>query len=303
MRRLPPFAPLVAFEAVARLGSFTAAAMELLLTQSAISHRVRQLETHLGRKLFERLNPGLELTSAGTSLLKELTPLLAGLERINRPRIIPLRLGAGVSVISWWLARRLTRFANEHPDIALEIVPFVDVKQAEETPVDLRMLWVLEEHLTHREDQRIFPRETVFPVCHPKLLDGTLLEEMPLIHKGSAEADWESGREWAWETWFARDNIPAPRLRFRDIGSALAAAADGLGVVLGRSLLVHDALADGRLVRALPPESSLPSVKVHVLRWRQDLKTDPRLKILADWLLAEATQSLADLEAKPALMP
>lgn len=301
MRRLPPFAPLVAFEAVARLGSFTAAASELLLTQSAISHRVRQLETHLGQKLFARLNPGLELTPAGQGLLKELTPLLADLERINRPQTAPLRLGAGASVISWWLARRLTLFAQTHPDIALEIVPFVDVKQAEETPVDLRMLWVLEEHLTPREDQVVLPRETVFPVCHPRLLDGTPLEDMPLIHKGSAEADWDSGREWAWETWFARDDIPAPRLRFRDIGSALAAAADGLGVVLGRTLLVKDALADGRLVRVLPPSASLPSTKVHVLRWRQDLRQDPRLQPLLDWITEEARLTVAAGQDQAAL--
>ncbi|MFD2263136.1 LysR substrate-binding domain-containing protein [Lacibacterium aquatile] len=292
MRRLPPFAPLVAFEAVARLGSFTAAAAELLLTQSAISHRVRLLESHMDAKLFERLNPGLALTPAGRSLLGELSPLLEGLQRLQPPARMPkspLRLGASAAVISWWLARRLPSFAKQHPDIALEIVPFVDLRQAQETEVDLRLMWELESTVTDRDDQLILPRDSVFPVCHPRLAGTAPLKDLPLIHKGSVESDFDRGREWNWDSWLEQNDLPPPSLKYRDMGSALAAAAEGAGVALGRSLLVQDALDEGRLVRVLPASASLPSSKVHVVRWYGD----PRGPLVARWLVDEARSTLA----------
>lgn len=304
MRRLPPFAPLVAFEAVARLGSFTAAASELLLTQSAISHRVRQLETHLGKKLFDRLNPGLALTPSGRDLLAELEPILASLEKLQRTsdRQQPvLRLGTGAAVISWWLARRLTAFGARHPDIPLEIISYENARQADTTEVDVRLMWVMESELTERNDQLVLPRENVFPVCHPRLLGTAALKDMPLIYKGSALPEQDRGREWNWETWLEQGDLPPPLLRFREIGAALSAAADGLGVALGRTLLVQDALEDGRLVRVLPPAANLPSSKIHVLRWRRELRGDPRLQLLLDWIAEEARLTIAACEDQAAL--
>ena len=88
-RRLPPFGPLIAFDAVARHRSFTRAAEELGVTQSAVSHQVRRLEDFLGVQLLKRLNPGVELSDDGTNLQGELATLLdgiAGLEPSLRRR-------------------------------------------------------------------------------------------------------------------------------------------------------------------------------------------------------------------------
>ena len=90
--------------------SSAAAAAELCLTQSAISHRVRRLETHFGRRLIDRLNPGIKLTEAGTALLPEITTALDGLARLGRKPERRLRVAAGSALCTWWLASRLRSF-------------------------------------------------------------------------------------------------------------------------------------------------------------------------------------------------
>ncbi|MGC2776756.1 MAG: LysR family transcriptional regulator, partial [Bradyrhizobium sp.] len=126
-RRLPPFGPLLAFDAVARHRSFTRAADELGVTQSAVSHQVRRLEDFFGVKLLNRLNPGIELSGDGAKLLGELAPLLDGMAGLEpglrrRPGRRTLRLGAGSSLAAWWLVRRLRTFRALHPDIEIDFV-------------------------------------------------------------------------------------------------------------------------------------------------------------------------------------
>src|SRR5204863_7012226 len=120
-RRLPPFASLVAFDAVARHRSFTRAAEELGVTQSAVSHQIRRLETFYGTPLLRRLNPGVELSAEGALLRAELASLLdsiAGLEPRLRRRTgrRTVRLGAGMGLAAWWLVRRLPSFQAAHPE-------------------------------------------------------------------------------------------------------------------------------------------------------------------------------------------
>src|SRR5919205_3278723 len=111
-RRLPPFRPLIAFDAVARHRSFTRAADELGVTQSAISHQIRKLEEFFGVQLLQRLNPGIELSEDGARLQGELAPLLDGIASLSsslrrrHDRQI-LRVGASPSLAAWWLVRRL----------------------------------------------------------------------------------------------------------------------------------------------------------------------------------------------------
>ena len=306
MRRLPPFAPLVAFEAVVRLGSFTRAAAELGLTQSAVSHRVRGLERHLGSALIERLNPGLRVTPAGAALMPRLTEaleLLAGIDaRATGSRgVPPLRLGVGAALATWWLARRLPLLRARAPGIAIELVPFENADEADRADVDLRVLWVGAAEAGETKTQRPLFRETVFPVCRPSLLPAgravaspAALRALPLIHKGSADDG--SGEEWRWSSWLGGGRghaTPAPALRVREIGQALAAAVEGGGVALGRSLLVHDAIADGRLVRALPVERRMICGKVHVARWSRALIGDRRVATVVGWLAAEAERAVS----------
>src|SRR4051794_4635489 len=145
IRRLPPFAPLVAFDAVARHRSFTRAAEELGVTQSAVSHQIRRLETFYGTALLRRLNPGVELSAEGAILRTELAIVLdamAGLESRLRRRAgcRTVRLGAGTALAAWWLVRRLPSFQAAHPEINVEFEPIETGRDAARS-VDLRIVW------------------------------------------------------------------------------------------------------------------------------------------------------------------
>ena len=305
MKRYPPFAPLVAFDAVARHRSFSRAGAELGLTQSAVSHRVRQLETWYGEALFRRTNPGVHLTTAGEALCRRVAGLLqelADLTPLGGTK--PIRLAAGTALSTWWLARRLPYYAASNPAARVRLVPCDSAEALRTVAADLRILWVGEDDAAGRDDQRVLFRETVFPVCHPSLLPRGRplaapgqLAALPLLHKGDPE---QQGMEWNWPSWIGAAGVP-PRgcLHFDELGSALAAAAGRAGVALGRSLLVGDAIAEGRLARALPQRFDRRSSKVHVVQWQARRSKDRALRKLVDWLQVTAQRSItADVTAQ-----
>jgi LysR family glycine cleavage system transcriptional activator len=114
-----------------------------------------------------------------------------------------------------------------------------------------------------------------------------VLSRVPLLHKHSPG----QGEEWSWPAWLARLKLkdkPKEALRFTSIGPAIAAAMAGSGAVLARSMLVRDALTDGRLVRLLPARYDRRSTKVHVARWSAPLADDARVRAFASWLVAAA---------------
>lgn len=311
MHRLPPFDALLAFEAALRHGSMTAAASELGITQSAVSHRLRRLEAFIGQPLLQRLNRGLAPTPQGQALADGFAPVLAQLAALrgasrNAARPERLRVGVGAALAQHWLLRRLPAFARRHPDIAVEIVQLTSPGQARDPDLDLRVLWLEAEDARSSSTQRPLFREQIFPVCHPALLprrrmlhDPKALASLPLLHKGSDEKPGEAA-EWQWKTWFTRLGIeakPKAMLRFGDVGLAVSGALEGAGAVLGRSLLVRDALAERRLVRVLPPVWDMPSRKVQAASWPAALSGDSRIKTFLAWLAAEAEDSASAVAA------
>jgi LysR family glycine cleavage system transcriptional activator len=299
-RRLPPFSPLIAFDAVARHRSFTRAAEELGVTQSAVSHQLRRLEDFLGVKLLKRLNPGIELSDDGAKLQGELTPLLDGLAGLEpglrrRPARQKLRVGAGSSLAAWWLVRRLRVFHALHPDIEIQFVP-VESEAAGEASPDVRILWttLAESHATPLQAPLF--RERVFPVCAPSVLPGgksaldpAALLDLPLIRKGQNPTG-----EWSWACWFEKLGLTRAEpngLVLGDIGLCLTAAVEGGGVAIGRSLLVADAISDGRLIPALATTPDVLSTKVHIARWSADLIGDRNTQVLVGWLARAAEET------------
>jgi len=298
MRRLPPFAELVAFEAVARQRSFTRAAAELSLTQSAVSHRVRRLEKHFGVQLIRRLNPGLALTEAGASLLPQLTATLDGLERLGGRRERRLRVAAGSALCTWWLAGRLSSFMAHRPGVSIELVP-IENDSAPIPEADVRILWVGEGQDAPSATQAPLFNEEVFPVCSPRLLsnkrlsaDPNALGKLPLLHKMV-----HSAGEWSWQVWCERLGVDSKKrggeLRFADMSLVISAAVDGAGVALVRSLLAHDALRNGRLIVPIAGIEPMRSSKKHVARWRRDKVGDADIDAFVAWLIAEAQTTLA----------
>lgn len=301
MRRLPPFPELIAFEAVARHLSFTRAAAELCITQSAVSHRVNRLEKYFGVQLIRRINPGIALTEAGASLLPELQATLDGLAGLGARRERRLRVAAGSALCTWWLAGRLSAFMKQRPGVSIELVP-IENDAANIPEVDVRILWVGESDAAPSATQTPLFNEHVFPVCSPRLLpNGRPLGKrrdvaaMTLLHK-SAQA---SG-EWSWDVWIDRLGFDRKRaageLRFGDMSLVMSAAVDGAGVALVRSLLAHDALCDGRLTIAVADVDPMISTKKHVARWRRNKADDPDIKSFVEWLVAEARKTLAHVD-------
>ena len=301
MRSFPPFDGLIAFETTLRHASVTRAAIELGLTQSAVSHRLRKLEDFVGAPLLIRQPSGVSATAAGTALSNGLAGVLdrmgelRALCRAAAPSSI-LKVGVGAALADYWLVRRLPDFAKANPGIPVEVTILEGDAHAPSTGLDVVVRWHQVSGFRATSTQRLLCREHVFPVCHPRLLphrrskyDPTLLRSLPLLHKGRAGED--SGAEWSWTTWFERLGFgrpPSAEVRFATIATAIAAALAGNGVVLARSLLVQDALKDGRLVRVLPPSWDLLSSKTQIVRWPAPMARDHRVTSFVKWVLQTA---------------
>ena len=304
MRALPPFDGLIAFDATLRHRSMTRAASELGLTQSAISHRLKKLESFVGTRLLDRTSSGLLPTAAGVTLAEGLGRMLdemAELRARSRASLRPktLKIGLGSALANCWLVRRLTAFASAHPDIAIELCIVEGDVQARALDLDVQIRWIPKAGARNKSTQRLLFDEMVFPVAVPSLLPrGRTLREpdvlgtLPVLHKGIAGRN--DGAEWSWPVWFERLGVMAPvraGLRFDNLGTAITAALQGSGVVLARSLLVHDALAEQRLCRVVSPDWDMACSKAHVIRWPAALASDRRVAVFADWVVKEAERT------------
>jgi LysR family glycine cleavage system transcriptional activator len=254
--QLPPLDTLRAFEAAARLGSFSAAAETLSLTHGAISRQVAKLERWLGLKLFLREARGVKLTPDGDRLYvstREAFALIGAYsDRWTEPRgSAVVRLSALPSVSSRWLMPRLTRLERGDPEI--RILFSVDHRQIdlEEEGIDLALRCGRGE-VPGRLSLQLF-EEWCYPVASPDLAreiasrspgdDAKRLLNYPLIHDSSATG---------WRAWFAEQGLdyrPAVHdRRFEDYGLVLDAAACGLGIALARPPLAQRDLDAGRVV-------------------------------------------------------
>ena len=316
-RSLPPLGTLRTFEAVARYLSFTKAAEELALTQSAVSHQMRALEEHLGARLFQRLHRGIELTTDGRTFLEGaragLDSVMLASERVrNQRRVGVLTVAAPAAFAIWWLVPRLGRFAALHPEIEVRIAT-IDGREPDlwRDGVDVAVVKRPAKLAARNPAEMPLLREVVYPVCSPSLLDEASplrnpadLAQHSLIECEAAETE---DVEFAWSTWLSRFGLqgaPASRrLRFSHFGVALSAAVDGLGVALGRSPMVDAELAAGRLVRPFAKRVVAKASNVFALAWRDTDATrqDQRVAAFRDFALDEACG--CELAAGPCGMP
>ncbi|HFQ5506047.1 TPA: transcriptional regulator GcvA [Enterobacter kobei] len=290
--RLPPLQTLRAFEATARLSSMTLAAAELHVTHGAISRQIRKLEEHLGIKLFRRLTRQIILTEEGAEFHLAVTRLLSDLlresERLRgRNPAKSFRISTTVSFASKWLAPRLSRFRQQYPefDIQLDVTDInVDLNDGQ---VDAAIRYGLGNY-RDVTSERIF-NETVTPVCSPGFLrehnglkDIKELSNCVLLHEYRMLANWEAWFEMAGEKNFKCHQGPVWTL-----GSmATEAAIRGEGVALGRSILIADDVAAGRLVVPFP-QYTLQAERGYDLVFRSDNKDSYKIRILRQWLLEE----------------
>lgn len=290
--RLPSLPALRAFEAAARLGSVARAAEELFVTPGAVSHQIKSLEDQLGYALFVRQGRGLALTPEGRRLAEKLNRLLVDVGRelaaIQQERERPrLTISAVPSFSARWLAPRLGRFIERHPQVELWVHSSKQVEQLAANGIDLGIrLGPGNWPGVHAEP---FFEEHFVVVASPKLVGGLPRTPAELAGRQLLRGDSEP-----WQPWFALAGLdwpePSQGLVFNDSGLVVQAAVDGQGIALARRSLVQDELASRRLVPLF--DLTLP------FAWRYWLVTAtppphrPVLQIFVDWLREEMQTSL-----------
>ena len=284
--RIPPIHCLLSFEALARLRSVTLAAEELNVTPSAVSHRMRQLESQLGVKLFSRSD--FTLSAEGVAYLGHVRQGLLALQQV--PGHAPahgtakLRLAVTPTFSRQILLPRLALFRHAFPDVELILqvaIPMLDVK-AEEADLEIRYGTG---PYAGVEQVRILSDEIV-PVCSPEYLnEAGPFDGFDSLEQVTRARLIRSPLE-SWHTWFKACGIALPEPRegsqFNDVGLMLDAAAAGFGVTLMRLKLGGDWLDNGRLVRLSPRQ--VPSPNHHFICWKTGTLDRWECAAFVDWL-------------------
>lgn len=249
--RKVPLAYIRVYEAAGRSLSFADAARELSLSPSAVSHSVRKLEELLGHRLFQRSTREVRLTREGAMLMEHIQ---RGMEEMQRGFALlaseertPLRLHTAPSFATQWLLPRLAGFVRDHPNIDLRFSASTEYARFD-NDFDLDIVYGEPKNSPHQKIPLVL--EGLAPLCTPAFAEHIRKPEdlynLPLIQ---CEV-----QMYQWKGWFEANQLPPPThygLRFDRSAMAIAAAVDGLGVVLESTLLSERELQRGELVRPL----------------------------------------------------
>ncbi|MCA0399637.1 MAG: LysR family transcriptional regulator [Proteobacteria bacterium] len=288
--RLPPLATLRIFEAAARLQSFKLAASEIGLTPSAVSHGIDTLEKWLEVRLFDRAGRTVTLTEIGRQYLpyvaEGLSMIGVGTERVaSGPHRKRVSVSVAPTFAMEWLVPRLARFNALHPDIAV----LIDTSHRQALfPLDGVDLAIrMGKGPWPNTNSQLLMRESLVPVASPAYLaglggaSGLDWAKAKFIHVSSVENDWSS--------WFSGVGLEAPdgasHLHFDTVHLALDAAAEGLGIAIGRLPLLDKHLHSGRLVRA--SDRVLPIETGYWLAAPPGDETRREIRAFQRWVLSE----------------
>jgi LysR family transcriptional regulator, glycine cleavage system transcriptional activator len=296
--RLPSLNGLRAFEAAARHLSFTLAATELNVTQTAISHQIRRLEEELGIRLFVRQNRALALTPEARDYLPGVRAAFNDL-RLATDRLLRkdddkvLTVSTLASLAAKWLLPRLTDFQEAHPGIDVRITTSTSLVDFQRDNVDAAIRYGRGQWPGLRADWLM--ADELFPVCSPGLVRGDKplrcpedLKDHMLLHTSNANSD-------DWRLWLTAAGLPTdiakqPGITFDMIFMTIQAAIDGIGVAMGRTSYVQDDIAKGRLV--VPFRIALPADAGFYLVSPDGRREGAKLAAFRQWLVA-ATQNKA----------
>ena len=291
-RRLPALYALRAFEAAARHSSFTRAAEELSITQSAVSRHIRTLEEHFACRLFQRSGRTLQLTESARLLLPGVREGFAALERachtLNAEDDI-LRMKAPSTLTMRWLLARLSRFRHLQPGNEVQLTSAwmsIDEVDFNQEPFDCAVLLSDGHFPADWEASYLFP-ELLIPVGAPNLLndgpwDVERLAGAELLHPTPDRRDW---RRWLQRTGLASRVAIKGGQVFDTLELGMIAAARGYGVSMGDLLMVAEDVAQGRL--SLPWPTAVASGESYYLVWPKTRPGGERLRRLSDFLQSE----------------
>ncbi len=292
--KLPSLNGLRAFEAAARHLSFTQAAAELNVTQTAISHQIKRLEQELGVRLFVRQNRALTLTPKAAEYLPGVRAAFNDLKLatdrlLRREDDHVLTVSTLASLAAKWLLPRLSTFQEAHPGIDVRITTSTSLVDFQRDNVDAAIRYGRGQWQGLRADWLM--ADELFPVCSPSLLKGEKPLKCPedlrghvLLHTSNANSD-------DWRLWLTAAGLPAdlskqPGITFDLIFMTIQAAIDGIGVAMGRTSYVQDDIAKGRLV--VPFKITLPADAGFYLVSPQARADLPKLAAFRQWMVASA---------------
>lgn len=291
-RKIPSLQALACFDAAARHESYTRAAQELALTQSAVSRQIGALETYLGLALFRRTRHGVALTPEGADYARQIAPRLQALERDTLDAMSrqgaagSISLAAVPTFATRWLMPRLPQLAATHPDLLVHIETRTRPFLFADTDFDAALYSGTAEQVANWAGTRAtrLIEEEVVPVCAPALLGARKrlqprdLAGLPMLQ--------QSTRPEAWRQWFeamgVETNAALSGPRYELYSMTAAAAAQGLGLALVPRLLIEPELARGELVVAYA--KPLKSGRSYWLVLPERGEPRPALARFASWL-------------------
>lgn len=288
-KNLPPLETLVFFEAVGRNGSFTRAARELHLTQSAVSKQIRRLEEATGVQMFERHARLVRTTAAGKAFLQDVAGMLHGLQR-SLEGIQRLQDEKAVTVVCtqavahYWLFRRIVEFNQVHPEVTVKIASTNKIDTARCIEHDFGILYG-DGNWKELESIRLFD-EVIYPVARadfatPKIKQPSDLLALPLIELDTSGWDCMN-----WEDWLASFSVayrPTARTMIVDqLTLALDGAVQGIGVALGWDFMVRDLVESGILKTV--GATKLASGRADFLVHSRSRPLSPASKKFKDWI-------------------
>ncbi len=274
-----------AFEAAGRNQSFRAAAEELHLSISAISHAVRKLEDSLGIALFIRSGRGVRLSREGEVLLRFTSrgfdEIARGMEMITSKGPLVLKLHCVPSFAAQWLTPRLGGFMEQHPEIAVRLSASAEAIRFPNEEFDADIVY----GRPAQEGLMVLPLgvETVTPLCSPQIA-ASIASVRDLLDCLLIDSDVKQLR---WSDWFAANHIAAspPRAaRFDRSFLAISAAVEGLGVALESTRLAERELRDGRLVSPLAGMAQDLFYTAHFLVFPAASRQRAALRVFVNWL-------------------
>ncbi len=293
-RKIPSTAALVAFESAARHQSFTKAADELALTQSAVCRQIAGLEEFLGIELFRRSRRGVKLTEAGLAYSRKVATQLDAVERdtlaaMGQQGAQGLELAVVPTFATQWLVSRLKEFQRLHPAVTVHLTNRTRPFLFADTGFDAA-IYFGDGDWSGTEAHYLMPEEPL-PVCSPELLGertqfaAAELASLPLLQ--------QSTRPYAWRQWFAAQGLNVPRdmsgPRYELFSMLAQAAMHGMGVALIPPFLIQRELDAGLLVPA-HPAALLSSDRAYRLMIPERKVESAALRAFRDWLLQAARE-------------
>ncbi|WP_316863101.1 transcriptional regulator GcvA [uncultured Cohaesibacter sp.] len=290
---LPSLSALRAFEAAARHLSFTKAASELGVTQSAISRQMRSMEDLLGLRLFERTGTGLVLTESGAIYAHKIRTKLQDIETATLELLAYRGQGGELTIAclptlaARWLVPRLTKFTTAHPEVMIQIITKVEPFDFAGQEIDAAFHFG-EGAWPNALTDELMP-EYIAPLGHPGLLEElkqTSLQELLLTHP-LLQA---SSRPSLWSHWFSQKGLhhPNPHVgpRFEHFHMVVRAAAAKMGIAVMPRLLAEEELASGELV--MLDKQLTPSNGSYYFVYPQAKRANPNLQTFRTWVMREA---------------